>query len=601
MQPIDRRQLLTELVSAARQKMFGDVCAFTKPTDSSEFRPLVGRDGKENWLFHAILDQIEANASTIGLPHFVSKYQILGEWSEAKWVEQRITGRLPECVPTHRGPLTSAEVLEGVRRNWQKSLAGRTSEHTRLRTSLGEFETEIAFSVSAESGVVWVSVEVKAVIDQRWEQLSKREDRHDRRVHLLPPDHENYIAEAESFAQSAAKRGHHRVVAFLRDHIFDKYKVYIKTGLMLVLMGMAVTLGTYNVSAEFRKAMRRHFPGPARLLDRLTAQPAEPPSPRRRPGVPRPRDVGRIIELGDVVPAEPVVDAEELFVTQIVYDKRVASVAPLVVVGSAVQPQILATRSRKDPQLVYFRVFLGDLWRGIVEDYFLDFGDHGGFIAFEASTIEQRPGRYRGFMTAYRYPKHGSYDVRLLATLKSGNPAEGIFKRIYLAEEIEKGPQIADIDYLDRVSPYKPREEDVRPDRDAEIYPLILSDVQIRNLARSPEGELLPQILTEDLGGRRVLFRVILGKQFESETHATVIFDDIGLRHFGSESIPRSTPAGFSVIHEFSSPGMHGMSVWLGNTWSAAAEPHLRKVVNVGTTTHDRPPTGSAGRKGPDP
>lgn len=598
--PLDRKLLLIELVRAARRQLFGAVTSFALPEASPHFRPIVGADSKENWLFHKILDRIEKNTESIGKPHFAATYEAAGLWSAGEWAIERTTGTLPDCVSTHRGPLRSPEVLQDVRRSWERSLIGRSRIEGRLKTPLGEFDSRVDFVVGTDSGRLWVSVLVETFVEGHSETLSEANGRMDRRIQLQAPADQEYIDLAESFANESIRRGHRDVAESVAKGIWKNYKTRILSALLAALLAGVGIVASYAASASVRKVVREEFPAAARVLDRLTGQRPEPERPRsQQTKPPRRNDIGRIIELGAVVPVEPTpyVNAmgQDQFIQPIYYDKEVAAVAPLVIADRKIQPQIIATRSRRDPKKVFFRVFLGDLWVGAASEYIFTFGDKDeNFILFEAEAVEEFSYPYRGFTTTFTYSDFGSYEVKLLGGLKNKMLTQGIAHRFHLPRTIEKGPSAPAQDPLTIVQPYTPAAETIWPKEDDRPFRLLYDESEpgSERLARSSDGTIRPQILAKHLGEGRVLFHVFLPGEYRRSV--SVSFDE-NLRFLGVAPIPGPFP-GFSILHTFATPGRHSFQAKPVSIWSVPDLPPLRYEVVIPERT-----VRSTSAKGPDP
>jgi hypothetical protein len=510
----EKRELIAQIVTAGRQKLFGTPdCCLSTAEDGSW--PFVGATGKENWLFHKLLDRVESNARSFGKPHVRATYEAVGALSESEWAQDVAAGRLPSNVNTHRGPLTNVDVLQEARRNWESALETRSETEVDVVVSRATIPAKVKFVLGSEDGVVWLATASSALLNRRWEPLSSESDRFDSALQVQPSAAAAaYIEHAREFVREADRTGDTATATAVRRTMWKRFKTALAWAGVVLSFFSGTVIVSYAQSKTFRDAVRDRLPRAAGVLDAITST---PPAPVPRPPAQRrsanPPNSYNLVELGEPVATETVNIADDYQMHPLRYDESSPALPVLMRKGPKVEPQIVVTRSARNPRQALIRAFLGDVQRGNIDSFVLMFDD-GEVLAFDGNLIENLAGHYRGFMLAKTFSKAGSHEVSLWAS-KKDDPKSGVEvakKRFNLDATLAAQPELHPIA---PVAPYEPVDEDVLPSRDG-VFQLVYEERGPESrLKRDTNGRVESQILTTARPDGRLLFKVFLGPEFD--------------------------------------------------------------------------------------
>jgi hypothetical protein len=556
----EKRELIAQIVTAGRQKLFGTPdCCLSTAEDGSW--PFVGATGKENWLFHKLLDRVESNARSFGKPHVRATYEAVGALSESEWAQDVAAGRLPSNVNTHRGPLTNVDVLQEARRNWESALETRSETEVDVVINRATIPAKVKFVLGSEDGVVWLATASSALLNRRWEPLSSESDRFDSALQVQPSaGAAAYIEQAREFVREADRIGDTTTATAVRRGIGKRYKTVLAWVAVALSFSSGTVIVSYAQSKTFRDAVRDRLPRAARVLDAITSAP--PPSPPRPPAERRtanPPSSYNLVELGEPVAIETVNIADDYQMHPLRYDESSPALPLLRRNGARVEPQIVVTRSARNPRQALIRAFLGDVERGNVDSFLLMFDD-GDVLAFDGNFIENLAGRYRGFMLAKTFSKGGSHEVSLSAS-KKDDPKSGVEvakKRFNLDATLAAQPERHPIA---AVAPYEPVDEDVLPSRDG-VFQLVYEETgPATRLKRDTNGRVESQIVTTVRPDGRLLFKVFLGPEFD-DVKDVGVWEPGGAVHL---MVPIGNYSrkyrGLSIVYTPTTPGPHTLQI----------------------------------------
>lgn len=557
----EKRELIAQIVTAGRQKLFGTAEYCFSSAEDAAWR-FVGATGKENWLFHKLLDRVESNARSFGKPHVRATYEAVGALSESEWAQDVAAGRLPLNVNTHRGPLTNVDVLQEARRNWESALKSRSETEVEVVINRATIPARVKFVLGSEDGVVWLAAASSALLNRRWEPLSTESDRFDSALQVQPSAAAAaYIEHAREFVREADRIGDAATATAVRRGIGKRYKTFLAWVAVALSFSSGTVIVSYAQSKTFRDAVRDRLPRAARVLDAITSAPppsAPRPPAQRRTG-PNPPSSYNLVELGEPVAIETVNIADDYRSHTLWYDESSPALPILRRNGAKVEPQIVVTRSASNPRQALIRAFLGDVERRNVESFLLMFDD-GDVLAFDGNFIENLAGRYRGFMVTKSFSRGGSHEVSLWAS-KKDDPKGGVevaTKRFNLDATLAAQPERHPIA---PVAPYEPADEDVIPARDG-VFQLVYDEARSgSHLRRDARGRVESQILATVRSDRRLLFKVFLGPEFDEVQYVGVWQPD-GSAHLAIPIADYSRKfRGLAIVFTPKSPGAQTLRV----------------------------------------